>query len=119
MIAYSDICDRICIITFYAEKIFFFSTDDCSPPTAKIRKNVVCEKLNVLKQYCTYANIVTRFYRRTLTGKLVRAIRNGSPWFPIIFPAKHLLTVRPFAKAAEEKVASALTGLQAERFSMS
>ena len=49
---------------------------------------------------------------------------NGSPWFPSIFPAKNLLVVwhaaafriRPFAMAAEEKVASALNRLADRAF---
>ena len=42
---------------------------------------------------------------------------NGSPWFRSIFPAKHLpLRIRPFALAAEEKVASALNRLADRAF---
>ena len=83
----------ICINHPYAEKKIFFQYDDCSPPTAKMAKNVLLlqgeevfvyylrtsatchstfrvRETNVLKRYCTYTNIVTRFHGRTLTGNL-------------------------------------------------
>ena len=36
-----DICDLISINHPYEENIFFFNTYDCSPPKAKIGKNVL------------------------------------------------------------------------------
>ena len=83
----------------------------------------VCEKLNVLKQYCTYENIVTRFHRRTLTGNLyIRAM--GRHGFLVYFPRNTFwrfgmqlsLHIRPFAMAAEKKVASTLNRLAGRAF---
>ena len=83
------------------------------------------EKLNVLNQYCTYANIITQFHRRRLNGKLYIHVRAmGRHGFLVYFPRNTFrrfgmqlpLRIQPFAMAAEEKVASALNRLGDQAF---
>ena len=126
-------------------KLIFFSTEDCSPPTAKITKNVLLLQGDAVVVYYlrTSATCHSAFrvretkhfktglyiceYRYTVSwtdvnGKLVCAM--GRHGFLVYFLRNTIwrfgmqlpLRIRRFAMAAEQKVASALNKLADRTF---